>query len=38
MATELHEPVVALMREVARDVVMPRYQNLASHEVTESGR
>lgn len=35
MPTELHEPVVALMREVARDVVMPRYQNLASHEVAE---
>ena len=35
MPTELHEPVVALMREVARDVVMPRYQNLASHEVSE---
>ncbi|MEJ7934983.1 inositol monophosphatase family protein [Sphingobium sp. AN558] len=35
MALELHEPVVALMRDVARDIVMPRYQNLASHEISE---
>ncbi|KEQ54857.1 inositol monophosphatase family protein [Sphingobium chlorophenolicum] len=35
MPTELHEPVVALMRDVARDIVMPRYRNLASHEVSE---
>ncbi|AEG48420.1 inositol monophosphatase [Sphingobium chlorophenolicum L-1] len=35
MPTELHEPVVALMREVGRDIVMPRYRNLASHEVSE---
>src|SRR3546814_19453240 len=35
MPTELHEPVVALMREVGRDSVMPRYRNLASHEVSE---
>jgi fructose-1,6-bisphosphatase/inositol monophosphatase family enzyme len=35
MPIELHEPVVTLMREVARDIVMPRYQNLASHEISE---
>ena len=27
--------VVALMRDVARNVVMPRYQNLASSEISE---
>ena len=32
---ELHAPVVALMRDVARNVVMPRYQNLASSEISE---
>ncbi|KAK0349323.1 hypothetical protein LTR94_033602, partial [Friedmanniomyces endolithicus] len=32
---ELHEPVVALMRQVGRDIVMPRYQNLSSDEVSE---
>ncbi len=32
---ELHEPVVALMRDVARDVVMPRYRNLAADEISE---
>lgn len=35
MPIELHEPVVALMREVGRDIVMPRYQNLANHEISE---
>lgn len=35
MPIELHEPVAALMREVARDIVMPRYQNLARHEIGE---
>jgi fructose-1,6-bisphosphatase/inositol monophosphatase family enzyme len=35
MPVELHDPVVALMREVARDIVMPRYQNLAAHEISE---
>ncbi|HKY80074.1 MAG TPA: inositol monophosphatase family protein [Sphingobium sp.] len=35
MPIELHDPVVALMREVARDIVMPRYQNLADHEISE---
>ena len=35
MVLELHEPVVALMREVARDIVMPRYRNLADHEISE---
>jgi len=32
---ELHDPVVTLMREVARDIVMPRYRNLAAHEISE---
>lgn len=32
---ELHEPVVALMRDVARDIVMPRYQNLSADEISE---
>ncbi len=31
----LHDPVVALMRGVGRDIVMPRYQNLASDEISE---
>ena len=35
MPIELHDPVVALMREVARDVVMPRYQNLRADEISE---
>ena len=35
MPIELHEPVVALMREVARDIVMPRYQNLRTEEISE---
>lgn len=32
---DLHDPVVALMQEVARDIVMPRYQNLARDEISE---
>jgi fructose-1,6-bisphosphatase/inositol monophosphatase family enzyme len=32
---ELHEPVVALMRQVGRDIVMPRYCNLSSDEISE---
>ncbi|MDO7836105.1 inositol monophosphatase family protein [Sphingobium sp. HBC34] len=35
MLLELHDPVVALMRAVGRDIVMPRYQNLASDEISE---
>lgn len=35
MPIELHDPVVALMREVGRDIVMPRYCNLAEHEISE---
>ncbi|KFL45078.1 putative inositol monophosphatase [Sphingobium sp. ba1] len=35
MQLDIHAPVVALMREVARDIVMPRYQNLARHEISE---
>jgi fructose-1,6-bisphosphatase/inositol monophosphatase family enzyme len=35
MPIELHDPVVALMREVARDVIMPRYQNLRAEEISE---
>ncbi len=31
----LTAPVAALMRTVAREVVMPRYRNLAAHEVIE---
>lgn len=32
---ELHEPVVALMRDVGRDIVMPRYRNLSSDQISE---
>ncbi|MGC4252335.1 MAG: inositol monophosphatase family protein [Sphingobium sp.] len=35
MIAGLHEPVAALMRQVARDIVMPRYRNLAAHEISE---
>lgn len=35
MATVPHEGVVALMRQVGRDIVMPRYRNLAEDEVRE---
>ena len=35
MPIELHEPVVALMREVGRDIIMPRYQNLRAEDVSE---
>lgn len=35
MPMELHEPVEALMRQVARDIVMPRYQNLSADEISE---
>ena len=31
----LHEPVVALMRQVAREIVMPRYRNLSADEISE---
>ncbi len=31
----LHAPVSALMRQVARDIVMPRYQNLAAADISE---
>jgi fructose-1,6-bisphosphatase/inositol monophosphatase family enzyme len=31
----LYEPVAALMRDVARDIMMPRFRQLASHEVSE---
>lgn len=31
----LHRPVAALMEKVAADVVLPRYRNLAAHEVSE---
>jgi len=31
----LDQAVAALLRQVARDVVLPRYQNLAAHEVEE---
>ncbi|WP_336966032.1 inositol monophosphatase family protein [Sphingobium aquiterrae] len=32
---ELYRPVAALMARVAADVVLPRYQNLAAHEISE---
>jgi fructose-1,6-bisphosphatase/inositol monophosphatase family enzyme len=35
MPDALHDPVVALMREVAHDIVMPRYQNLTAAEISE---
>ncbi|WP_300396531.1 inositol monophosphatase family protein [uncultured Sphingobium sp.] len=35
MLFDLHEPVVALMRQVARDVVMPRFRNLSADEIAE---
>lgn len=35
MTAGLHEPVAALMRQVGRDIVMPRYRNLAAHEISE---
>ena len=35
MQLDIHAPVVALMRDVARDIVMPRYQNLTRHEISE---
>lgn len=35
MPVELHDPVVALMRKVARDVIMPRYRNLRAEEISE---
>lgn len=34
-AAALHGPVSTLMREVARDIVMPRFRNLAAHEISE---
>lgn len=34
---ELYGPVTALMRQVAADIVMPRFQNLATHHVEEKG-
>lgn len=35
MLLELHPPVAALMREVARDIIMPRYKNLRAEEISE---
>lgn len=35
MLLELHKPVAALMGQVARDIVLPRFQNLAAHEISE---
>ncbi|MDO6413136.1 inositol monophosphatase family protein [Sphingomonas sp. BIUV-7] len=37
MSTALIEPVAALMRQVAAEVVMPRFRALAAHEVIEKG-
>jgi len=33
--TGLNEPVSALMRQVAAEVVLPRFRNLAAHEISE---
>jgi len=35
MIGKLHAPVAALMRQVARDIVMPRYRNLSADEISE---
>jgi fructose-1,6-bisphosphatase/inositol monophosphatase family enzyme len=35
MLLELHDPVVALMRQVGRNIVMPRYRNLSDDEISE---
>ncbi|WP_340264917.1 inositol monophosphatase family protein [Sphingobium mellinum] len=35
MPFELHQPVVALMRSVGRDIIMPRYRNLRADEISE---
>lgn len=35
MLLELHDPVVALMREVGRNIVMPRFRNLSADEISE---
>ncbi|WP_062731327.1 inositol monophosphatase family protein [Sphingobium abikonense] len=35
MSFDLNEPVAALMRQVARDIVMPRFRNLAADEIAE---
>lgn len=35
MPFDLHEPVAALMRQVARDIVMPRFRNLTADEIAE---
>lgn len=34
---ELYSPVADLMRQVAADIVMPRFRNLADHQVEEKG-
>lgn len=31
----LHRPVAALIEKVSADVILPRYQNLAAHEISE---
>lgn len=35
ISPSLSGPVIALMQRVARDIILPRFQNLAAHEVTE---
>ncbi len=35
MALELNAPVAALIRQVARDIVLPRYQNLTADQISE---
>ena len=34
----LNAPVAALLRQVAADVVMPRYRNLAAHDIVEKAK
>lgn len=38
MTIHLHEPVAALMRSVARDIVMTRYRNLSADEISEKAK
>ncbi|MET0371274.1 MAG: inositol monophosphatase family protein [Sphingobium sp.] len=35
MMLPLHDPVVALMRQVGADIVMPRYRNLSAADISE---
>jgi fructose-1,6-bisphosphatase/inositol monophosphatase family enzyme len=35
MCFDLHDPVVTLMRQVGRDIVMPRFRNLTADQISE---